>query len=119
MNRPRFRFTLSALVGFVLVAGLALSPISAGLHTNTLIKSYYQAAVGILAVAALRMRVSERAFWLGFAASGSVFLLVSGWLRTPPAFGWPAYGLVFEATWAMALGILGGLLMRRYANPVG
>ena len=119
MSRPRFRFTLSGLAAFVLVAALALSPISAGLHANTLIKSYYQAVVGILAVAALRIRVGERVFWLGFAASGSVLLLVSGLLRTPPNFGWPDYGLVLEATWAIALGILGGLLTRRYANLSG
>ncbi len=73
---------------------------------------------GILAVAALRIRVGERVFWLGFAASGSVYLLVSGLLRTLPISAGQTYGLVLEATWAIALGIFGGLLTKAICKSI-
>jgi hypothetical protein len=119
VDLPRFRFTLTGLAGFVLVGAIALTPISDGIRFNTFSRSYYRAVAGIFAVAALRSRVRERAFWLGFAASGTLCLLASALFGVPSMYGRPTYGLVFAATWAMAFGILGGLLTRRYRNPAG
>jgi hypothetical protein len=120
MRRRGFRYSLSDLTGFLLVIAMALAPLSAGI--NALGEASYMAAVGICgvtALGALPRRSSGRAFRLGFAASCSIFLLVSGWFHIPGVSGRPDLGRVLEAALAIAFGILGGLLTRRFTATAG
>lgn len=117
MYHPGLRFTLSDLAGSVLVAAMTLAPISAGI--NAVGEASYMAAVGIFGVAALPRRSRDRTFRLAFAASGSSFLLVSGWFFIPVVSGQPDFGRVLQAAWAIAVGILGGLLTRRLTTTAG
>jgi hypothetical protein len=120
MHRHGFRYSLADLTGLVLVVAMALAPLSAGV--NALGEASYTAAVGICgvtALSALPRRGSGRAFRLGFAASCSIFLLVSGWFRIPGVSGRPDLGRVLEATLAITFGVLGGLLTRRFMATAG
>ncbi len=112
----RFQFTLYGLAGFVLVAAMALAPISAGISANTLIAAFHRAVVGLLGVAALSGLRRDRSSRLASAAGGSLFLLVSGVMfRVPAVVGRPDLGLLCEAVGAIAFGILGGVMYRRLA----
>ena len=98
MGRHGFRYSLSDLTGLLLVVAMALAPLSAGV--NALGEASYMAVVGICGVTALGTlprRSSGHAFRLGFAASCSVFLLVSGWFHIPSGPGRPDLGRVLEA----------------------
>jgi hypothetical protein len=72
----------------------------------------------ILYIGALRS-IKGRAFRLGFAASGGVFLLVSGWFHIPGVSGQPDVGRILQAALAIAIGILGGRLPERFAVTPG
>ncbi len=111
MFRPRFRFTLLGFAGLLVVMAMTFAPLSSG--AKALGEAAHMAAVGILGLAALSQRSKDRTFRLGFAASGSVFLLVSGWLFIPGVAGQPDFGRVLQAISALAFGVLGGLLTRR------
>lgn len=117
MIHSGFRFTLIGFAGFLLVAAMALAPLSSGI--SALGEAAYMATVGILGLAALSRRSKDRTFRLGFAASGGVFLLVSGWLFIPGVAGQPDLGRVFQAISAIVFGILGGLLARRWTTTMG
>src|SRR6516165_1732266 len=56
----------------------------------------------ILYIGALRS-IKGRAFRLGFAASGGVFLLVSGWFHIPGVSGQPDVGRILQAALAIAI----------------
>jgi hypothetical protein len=113
----RFQFTLIGFAGFLLVVAMALAPLSSGV--NALGAAAYMAAVGILGLAALSGRGKDRTFRLAFAASGAVFLLVSGWFSKPGVVGQPDVGRIFQAVSAIVFGILGGLLARRWTVARG
>jgi hypothetical protein len=112
-----FRFTLIGFAGFLLVVAMALAPLSSGI--DALGEAAYMAAVGILGLAALSSRREDRTFRLAFAASGGVFLLVSGWLFIPGVAGQPDLGRMFQAISAIVFGILGGLLAKRWTTTRG
>jgi hypothetical protein len=115
-----FRFSLSDLTGFVLVAAMVLAPLSSGV--SALGEVSHMAVVGICGVVvagALRRGSRGRAFRLGFAASGSTFLLVSGWFQKPGVSGQPDLGRVLQATSAIAFGILGALQAGRLTATAG
>jgi hypothetical protein len=109
--RPGFRFTLLGFAGLLVVVAMTIAPLSSGV--NALGEAAYMAAVGILGFAALSRRSKDCTFRLGFAASGGVFLLVSGWLFIPGVAGQPDFGRVLQAISALAFGVLGGLLTRQ------
>jgi hypothetical protein len=113
---PGLRFTLIGFAGFLLVVAMTLAPLSTGI--NALGESAYMATVAILGLAVVPRRGKEPAFRLGFAATGGIFLLVSGWFFIPGVAGRPDLGRVFQAASAIAFGILGGLLARRLAATV-
>lgn len=117
MIHSGFQFTLIGFAGFLLVVAMVLAPLSSGM--NALGEAAYMAAVGILGLAALSGRSKDRTVRLAFAASGGVFLLVSGWLSKPGVVGQPDLGRVFQAISAIVFGILGGLLARRWTTTRG
>ena len=117
MSCSGFRFTLIGFAGLLLVLAMTLAPLSSGI--NALGEAAYMAVVGILGLATLSRRSKGRTFRLGFAASGGVFLLVSGWVFIPGVAGQPDLGRVFQAISAIAFGILGGLLTRRLTTTSG
>jgi hypothetical protein len=114
VRQPGRQISLSDLAGLVLVAALALTPMSSGVHA--LGEASQMAAVGIIGVAtagALSRRSRSRAFRLGFALCGGVFLLVAGWCHTPGLSGRVDVSRVSESALAITIGILGGLSARR------
>jgi hypothetical protein len=115
VRHERFRFSLLGVTGCVLVVAMALAPLSAGV--NALGEAAHNGVIGLCGVAAVRalvQRSRDRAFRLGFAASSSIFLLVSGWFHIPGVSGRPDLGRVLEAALAIAIGIIAGLLVRRF-----
>lgn len=117
MIRSGFQFTLMGFASLLLAIAMALAPLSSGM--NALGEAAYMAAVGILGLAALSGRGTDRTFRLALAASGAVFLLVSGWLSKPGVIGQPDLGRVFQAIAAIVFGSLGGLLARRWTTTRG
>ncbi len=114
MFHSGFRFTLSGFAGFLVVVAMTIAPLSSGV--KALGEAAYMAAVGILGLAVFSRHDKDRAFRLGFAASGGVFLLVSGWLSKPGVVGQPDLGRLFQAISAIVFGILGGLLAGRWTT---
>ena len=119
--RPRGpRFSLFDLTGFVLVTAMALAPLSAGV--NAVGEACHGAVVGTCIAAtagALSSRGRGRALRLGFAAGAGLFLLVSGWFQTPGVAGRPDVGRVLHAVFAIAFGVLCGLLAGRLPAAAG
>jgi len=115
VRQHSFRYSLADLTGFVLVAAMAFAPLSAGV--TALGDASMMAVVGICAVAALGAlprRGKGRAFRLRFAASCSLFLLISGWFQTPGPPNRPDLGRVVQSGLAIVVGILGALLAGRW-----
>jgi hypothetical protein len=116
MSREHFRFSLFDLTGVVVVVAMALAPLSTGV--KALGEASHMAVVGVcgfVALGAFRQGIKRRVFRLGFAASGSFFLLVSGWFHIPGVSGQPDVGRILQAALAIAIGILGGRLAERFA----